>query len=366
MTSMPLVPQYPHYLIIGSGLTGATIARILHERGEKVLVLERREHVGGNVHDQVHASGIRYHTYGPHYFRTNSPKIWAFVKRFSAFRSFRASLKSWVDGRYENWPIASDYLNRTIGPDWQPAFQGQAANFEEAALGLMPQLVYEKFIYGYNYKQWGVAPRSLGADLIKRFEVRTNNEPELSLHRFQGLPEGGYAAWMQKMLEGIPVLCGVDYLQNRSDFSAHKKVIFTGPIDEYFGFDLGRLQYRSQRREHTYLPTTDWIQPVVQVNNPSLDAGPHIRTLEWKHLLLPEEAEKMPGTLLTREFPYSPSEPSEYEYPFPNAANQALYQQYQARAKAIPNLLICGRLGEYRYYDMDQAIGRVMVLAGRV
>jgi UDP-galactopyranose mutase len=230
----------------------------------------------------------------------------------------------------------------------------------------MPQLVYDKFVYGYTYKQWGVEPRSLSADLIKRFEVRSKNEPELSLRQFQGLPEPGYTAWMQKMLEGIPVLCGVDYLQNRSNFSAHKKVIFTGPIDEYFGFDLGRLQYRSQRREHQFLSDTNWALPCVQVNNPSLENDLHIRTLEWKHLLASEEAEKIPGTLLTREYPYSPSDPGEYEYPFPDAANQALYQQYQTRARAIPNLLICGRLGEYRYYDMDQAIGRAMVLAGRV
>ena len=152
------------YLIVGSGLTGAVISRILTDAGKRVLVLDRRSHLGGNVHDHFHPSGIRIHTYGPHYFRTNDDELWQFVNRFATFYKYEAALKSWVDGKYENWPIAASYIRRVIGEKWEPEFKGQAANFEEASLGMMPRLVYEKFVKGYNEKQWGVpASKSVGA-----------------------------------------------------------------------------------------------------------------------------------------------------------------------------------------------------------
>ena len=170
---------------------------------------------------------------------------------------------------------------------------------------------------------------------------------------------------MQRMLDGIRVISDTDYLAQRGAFSSRLMTFFTGPIDEYFGFDLGRLAYRGQRREHIYLPERAWHQPVSQVNHPGADT-PSIRTLEWKHLMEPEWRDSLPGTVITTETPFSPSDPEQYEYPFPDATNQALYQRYRARAEAIPRFLACGRLGEYSYYDMDQAIGRAMTLARRV
>ena len=143
-------------------------------------------------------------------------------------------------------------------------------------------------------------------------------------------------------------------------------VIFTGPIDEYFGFDLGRLKYRGQRREHLYLRDVDWAQPCVQINNPDPANGPHIRTLEWKHMMPPEEVAQIRGTVLTSETTVTPSDPNDYEYPFPDDANATLSRRYVGRARGIPGLLICGRLGEYRYYDMDQAIARAQLLADRI
>ncbi|WP_373551315.1 FAD-dependent oxidoreductase [Haliscomenobacter sp.] len=354
--------------IVGSGLTGATIARLLQDQGYDVTVFERRDQVGGNVHDFVHPSGVRIHSYGPHYFRTNSEAIWAYVQRFGSFFPYRAVVKSFVDGQYENWPISAAYLRRIdSGQDSKPHALAkarlQATNFEEAALQLMPTKVYEKFVKNYTFKQWGVAPRQLSPDLVKRFEIHHDDDPHLTPgYRWQGIPTDGYASWMSKMLEGIKIHLGVDYLQHPQAFEPATYTVFTGAIDAYFGFDLGRLHYRGQQREHEYLPAVDRYQPCAQVNNPALENGAHIRTLEWKHLMSVAQQATIRGTVITREIPFSPQDIDQYEYPFPDTINQQLYQQYRQRAQKIPNLLICGRLGENRYYDMDQAIGRAMML----
>ncbi|MGA3163698.1 MAG: UDP-galactopyranose mutase [Verrucomicrobiota bacterium] len=354
-----------HYLIVGSGLTGGVIARRLADGGKSVTVVDRRSHAGGNVHDRLHPSGIRIHTYGPHHFRTNDEALWTFVNRFSPFYRYEPTLKSWVDGRYENWPIAASYIRRTLGEQWEPAFKGKPANFEEASLSMMPRVIYEKFVKGYSEKQWGVSPRTLSAGLAERFDVRTD-DLRLMQHKYQGMPESGYAEFMRRMFEGIPVLLNCDYLKHRNEFKPAKKIIFTGPIDEYFNFDLGRLKYRGQQREHEYLPYMDFAQPCGQINNPDPANGPHIRTLEWKHMMPSEHAQRIRGTVLTREVTITPDDPNDYEYPFPDEANAQLYRAYREKARAIPNLLICGRLGEYRYYDMDQAIARAFLLVEEI
>lgn len=335
------------------------MARLLHDAGHRVLIVEKRPLPGGNVRDETHPSGIRLHTYGPHYFRTSDQRIWDFVQRFSAFQPYTPCLKTWVDGRYENWPLAASCIARTAGQNWQPAFQGKPSNFEEAALALMPERVYQKFVRGYTLKQWGKDPRELSAQLARRFDVRRDDDPRLMPHKkYQGIPAQGYAAWIDRMLKGIPLLLRTDYLAHRDAFQARKKIIFTGPIDAFFDYALGRLAYRGQQRHTEYLPDTEWLQPCAQVNNPLPENGPHIRTLEWKHLLPPPEAARIPGTLITRETTYSPEDPDAFEYPFPDAENALRYQQYRDLAKTRPDVLCCGRLGEYRYYDMDQAIAR--------
>jgi UDP-galactopyranose mutase len=350
------------YLIVGSGLTGATIARCLADEGREVLVVDRRRHAGGNVHDHCHPSGIRIHTYGPHYFRTNSEAIWEFVTRFAAFDPYQAALKAWVDGRYENWPIAGSYIRRAIGNGWTPSFRGTPANFEQASLAMMPAPIYEKFVRGYTEKQWGVPPCELSAALAKRFDIREDDEPRLMRHKHQGIPRNGYANFIQNLLAGIPLLLNYDYLARRGEIKAKKTLVFTGPIDEFFQFRLGRLKYRGQRRTHEYLPDVDFVQPCGQVNNPQHSAGPHIRTLEWKHMMPAAYAKQIRGTVTTRELTETPSDPDHYEYPFPDETNARLYRQYRGLANGIPDLMICGRLGEYTYYDMDQAIGRATML----
>jgi UDP-galactopyranose mutase len=354
------------YLIVGSGLTGAVIARQLVDAGRDVLVVERRTHLGGNVHDHRHPSGIRVHTYGPHYFRTNSARVWHFVTRFAEFYRYEARLASRVDGRYERWPLSAEYIRRTVGPSWQPAFVGRPSNFEEASLAMMPEVVYRKFVKGYTEKQWGVPASSLAPELAKRFEVRADDDARLKRHRHQGIPVGGYTALMAQMLAGIPTVVGRDYLCHRDRFQAGRALVFTGPIDELFGFDRGRLQYRGQERHHRYLPDIHLAQPYGQVNNPDPANGPHVRTLEWKHMLSETERAAAVGTVLTEEVPRSPEDPNDYEYPFPDEVNKSRYAQYRARARRQPGLMVCGRLGEYRYYDMDQAIARALLLARRL
>jgi UDP-galactopyranose mutase len=229
-------------LIVGSGLTGATIARLLKDRGYSPVVVERRAQVGGNAQDHRHESGIIVHTYGPHYFRTSSERLWGFVNRFASFRPFAATLKTLVDGRYENWPISAEYIERAIGCGWRPGFTGEPANFEEASLGMMPRLVYERFVKGYTEKQWGVPAANLDAALAGRFDVRSDNEPRLETSRYQGLPIDGYSGFMERMLADVPVVMDFDYLRRRGEFNPRFLTVFTGPIDEFFGFDLGRLR----------------------------------------------------------------------------------------------------------------------------
>lgn len=354
------------YVVVGAGLTGAVIARELADIGATVVLCERRNHIAGNIHDHWHPSGINIHTYGPHYFRANNDELWSYVNRFADFYKYEPELKSFVDGAHENWPITGSYIKAKVDIDWQPEFKGVPQNFEEASLSLMPRHIYEKFVKGYTEKQWGVIASQLSPDLVKRFDVRYDDEPRLMRHKYQGIPENGYTEFVRKILANIPVLLNFDFLKNRKLFSHKHKVIYTGPIDEYFEFDIGHLEYRGQKRVTEYLPDVDYFQPCGQVNFPSLAQGDYIRSLEWKHMMNPKYRDNIKGTLVTREYPFSPHESKDYEYPFPDLKNSNLYNAYRARADAIPNLLICGRLGEYKYYDMDQAIARARMLSKKL
>ncbi len=354
------------YLVIGSGLTGATIARILTDHKKEVLLLERRRHLGGNVYDFTHPSNIRVHAYGPHYFRCSSDRIWNFVNRFATFREYRAEVRTQVDGRLENWPINRRLFDQYEG--WEKGRpKGRPRNFEEACLQKMPRPIYETFVQTYTARQWGVDPRLLQPHLANRIRINEDGQTVLMPHRaYQALPEQGYASFMAKLVEGIPHMLSVDFLQNRSHFIARKALIFTGAIDEFFGFSYGRLAYRSQRREHEYLPTQAQHQPCAQVNHARPGVEGAIRTIEWKHLMPDSQVARSKGTIITREYPFTPDDPDQFEYPFPAAVNTQLYKKYQSEARRISSLVICGRLGEYRYFDMDQAIARAMVLAHKI
>lgn len=354
------------YLIIGSGLTGSTISRLLKDEGYNILVIERRNCIGGNLADEFHQCGIRIHKYGPHYFRTSSEEIWNFVNRFDTFYPYEATVKTIVNDKLENWPIAASYIMRNIGENWTPEFNGIPTNFEEAALSLMPRQIFENFIKGYTEKQWGVSTTSLDTSLCNRFNFSLNDDPHLTPNmKYQGIPTHGYSYLIGQMLKGIPVLVNCNYFINRDIFIPKKKVIFTGPIDEFFDFCYGRLAYRSQRRENSYIPNCDYFLPCGQINNPNPSVS-YIRTIEWKHMLQKEWREHIDGTVITKEIPFSPDNSDQYEYPFPDKGNQFLYQKYKKLAENNDFYIFCGRLGEYQYYDMDQAIGRAMEIVSNI
>ncbi len=351
------------YLVVGSGLTGATVARVLRDRGKRVAVVDRRAQAGGNVVDRKHESGLTYHVYGPHYFRTNSAKVWDFVRRFSSFTDFYPTIKTLVDGRIEEWPLHREQLIRFAGASWTPAFHGRPHNFEEACLAKMPRVVFEKFVRGYTEKQWGVPAEQLSTKLAQRLVILEDGKSFGQMFRHSVLPSDGYGAFIAKLLDGIPVLLDFDYLKRRQE--CHPKIctVYSGPIDELFDFDLGKLQYRGQRREHSAIAVAGFHQPAVQLNDPSKSVE-HVRTIEWKHLSTQNKVDDI--TLLSREIPYFPLDPEHYEYPMPDGKNAQLYSTYSERAASLDRFVVCGRLGEYRYLDMDQAIARALLLAERL
>lgn len=353
------------YIIVGSGLTGSVIARMLTDAGCKVTVIEKRPYMGGNLHDQISNTGIPYHTYGPHFFRTDSSEIRDFLKRFSIWYPFEAVIKTFVDGRLENWPISLKYIQREIGSTWDSCFKGHPTNFEEQSLSMMPRLVYEKFVKPYTEKQWGVSADTLETALASRFEVRLDNDPRLSKKRYQGLPEQGYTELIKNVLNGIEVHLNCDYLKHRPQINAKKLLVFTGAVDAYFDYRFGRLRYRGQKRTVRYLRDTEIHQPYPIVNYPSSDRE-FIRVIEWKHFLPTHQAQRCKGTLLSYETPFTPEDPDLFEYPFPGSIDRAIYDRYRQLAYTIPGLLICGRLGEYRYYDMDHSIEKAMVHAKNI
>lgn len=349
------MPALADYVVVGAGLTGATIARLLKDAGLDVAVVERREVVGGNCHDQM-IDGFRVHTYGPHYFRTNSERIWLFVNRFADWYPFEARVMTQVDGKRENWPLQAEIIARECGDNPAMFYRPNPANFEEAVLNKLPLRIYRKYVHGYTLKQWGVEPCMLDASLAARFDVH-HGDTRLKDSRYQALPRDGYTAMVTAMLDGIRVHLGAEYRPDK--VVARRCVFFTGPIDEYFDFALGRLRYRSQERKlRKFALAAGWKSffPVAQMNYPSL-ASPFLRSIEWGHLM---ENPPTGRTMITQEVPQDGG----YEYPFPDASNRELYERY---CRGVPDRVVfCGRLGEYRYLDMDQAIGRAMKLAERV
>ncbi|MBS4012376.1 MAG: NAD(P)-binding protein [Bacteroidetes bacterium] len=342
------------FLIIGSGLTGSVLARKLKDIGKKVLVLERRNHIAGNVYDYYHQSGIRLNKYGPHYFRTHKKEIWDFVNKFSDFYKFEAVVKTKVNNNQYNWPLDKNTISLLVENNWQPAYIENPTNFEEASLKMMPRLIYEKFVKGYNKKQWGIDPVYLSRSLAKRFEVRDDDDVRLMKHEYQGMPVEGYTSMVRNMLKDIPLLLSCDYFKYKDQFN-FKRLIYTGSLDEFFEYKYGRLKYRTAKRINKYIPNCDSYQNTEQVNYPG-DECDYIRILEWKFMMEKKYSSKIKGTLITYEMPGDATRPEELEYPFPDSTNIELYKRYEKEAKKTPDTIFGGRLGKYKYYDMDIAI----------
>ena len=349
------------YLIVGSGLFGAVFAREAKRAGKSVLVLERRDHVGGNVYCEER-EGINIHKYGAHIFHTSYEDVWAYVNQFVTFNNFINSPVANYQGHLYNlpfnmntfrelWDIVTPAQAKAIIAEQRKAITGEPQNLEEQAISLVGTDIYTKLIKGYTEKQWGRSCTELPAFIIKRLPVRYTFDNNYFNDRYQGIPVGGYNKLIEALLDGIEVRTGVDFLKDRATYQTMaKKIVYTGSIDEYFGYKLGQLEYRGLRFETERLEEENH-QGVAVVNYTEREI-PYTRIIEHKHF----EFGTQPVTYITREYPADWHPGEEAYYPVNNERNQSLYQQYAALAEQEPHTIFGGRLAEYKYYDMDDVI----------
>lgn len=369
MKKMGQTWQYD-YLIVGSGLSGAVFACEAQWRGKRCLVLEHRAQIGGNIRDEE-IEGILVHRYGPHIFHTSNPDLWTYINRFAEMNHFINCPVANYQGQVYNLPFNMNTFSRLWGVTTPAEAQhrleserilldGPAENLEQQALSLVGREIFEKLIKGYTEKQWGRPCAELPAFIIRRLPVRYTYNNNYFNDRFQGIPVGGYTRMIGRMLEGCDLQCGTDYLTDREKYrSLARKVVYTGMIDEYFGFSLGHLAYRSLRFEDTRYETPNY-QGVAVMNHTDRET-PYTRSIEHKHFQFGSQ----PHTVVTREYSVEWQPGREPYYPVNDAKNQRRYEQYKALASQEKGVLFCGRLAEYRYCDMDQAVAAALTLAKR-
>jgi UDP-galactopyranose mutase len=359
-------------LIVGAGFAGSVVARELAESGRRVLVVDRRPHIGGNAHDEVDAHGVLIHPYGPHIFHTNSQRVFDWLSRFTAWLPYEHRVRSVVQGVAYPFPINRRTLNMLYGLDLDEA--GAAAFFErvrearepvrtseDVVLNSVGRDLYEKFFLHYTRKQWGLDPSELKAGVAARIPVRCNDDDRYFTDTHQAMPRDGYAAMFANMLDhpNIRVELGVDFLdmRRRGADRGFAHTVFTGPIDAWFEHCHGRLPYRSLRFEHEHLPDTGRFQETGTWNYPNDHA--FTRITEFKHLTGQEHS----GTSIVREYPQAEGDPY---YPIPRADNEALYKRYEQMAERESAVTFVGRLAQYRYYNMDQVVGAALAAAERL
>lgn len=353
------------YLIVGAGLYGAVFSQKKTEAGKKCLVIDRREHIAGNIYSRK-MEGIDVHMYGPHIFHTDQENVWEYVNRFAKFNHFTYCPVANYKGELYNLPFNMNTFTK-MWPDVKTPEQAQEririqidaagiqkpGNLEEQAISLVGTDIYEKLIKGYSEKQWGRACTELPAFIIKRLPVRWTFDNNYFNHPCQGIPVDGYTEMVKRMLEGIDVRLGVDYLDQKDELrQLAETVIYTGAIDEYFDYCYGGLQYRSLRFETETLDMPNF-QGVAGMNY--TDCGhPYTRIIEHKHFLF--GAGNPDKTVITKEYPAEWSRGEEPYYPINDERNAAVYEKYRKLAGREKNLQFGGRLGTYRYMDMDQVI----------
>ncbi len=350
------------YLIVGAGLFGAVFAREMTDAGQRCLVIDRRDHVAGNACTET-VEGIAVHRYGAHIFHTNDDAVWDYVNRFARFNRFTNSPIANYKGELYNLPFNMNTFHQMWGVttpaqaraeirrQQEASGDGEPQNLEEQAIRLVGRDIYEKLIKGYTQKQWGRPCTELPSFIIRRLPVRFTYDNNYFNARHQGIPEDGYTALVERMLEGIPVRLHTDFLPRREELSAlAERVLYTGPIDAYFDYRLGALEYRSLRFE-TELLDTDNYQGNAVVNYTDAET-PYTRIIEHKHFVYGTQ----PKTVITREYSAEWRPGDEPYYPVNDGKNAALYQAYRALAQREQRVIFGGRLGEYRYYDMDQVV----------
>ena len=357
------------YLIVGAGLFGATYANIMAGRGKKVLVIDRRNHIGGNVYTE-NIAGVQVHRYGAHIFHTNNREVWEYLSRFADFNRFTNSPVANYKGELYSLPFNMYTFNQMWGvvtPEeaadkisgQRQEITGEPRNLEEQAISLVGRDIYEKLVKGYTEKQWGRSCAELPDFIIKRLPVRFTFDNNYFNALYQGIPVGGYTRMVETMLSGtgIEVRTGVDYLENKEELDLlAEKVIYTGPVDAYFSYSLGRLEYRSVRFETEVLDSPNFQGNAV-VNYTDRET-PYTRIIEhkWFDFGKDESGKDLPKTVISREYPSEWQLGDEPYYPVNDEKNNALYQKYRELAEKETKVILGGRLGEYKYYDMDQVI----------
>ncbi len=356
------------YLIIGSGLYGATVAEQLHATGKSVLVIDKRSHVAGNVYTEKIAD-INVHIYGAHIFHTNLSHVWSYVQRFATFNRFTNSPVANYKGELFSLPFNMYTFNKMWGvvtPEEARAKieeQRKAAgitdpkNLEEQAISLVGVDIYEKLIKGYTEKQWGRPCSELPAFIIKRLPVRLTFDNNYFNALYQGIPIGGYTAMVERMLEGIEVKLNCDYLENKAELNKlAKRLIYTGPIDAYFDYKLGPLQYRSVRFETEVLDIPNFQGNAAMNYTDSETPWTRIIEHKWFEFGKTPDGKDIDKTVISREYSSEWKPGDEPYYPVNDEKNQALYKKYKEMADKEDKVIFGGRLGEYKYYDMDQVI----------
>ena len=353
------------YLVVGAGFAGSVMAeRLAADAGKRVLVIDRRPHVAGNAFDVRDEAGILIHQYGPHIFHTNSAEIFSYLSRFTRWRPYEHRVLASTHGKLLPIPINRTTLNRLF--DLSLASEEEAEAFlaaraepvdqirtsEDVVVSAVGRELYETFFRGYTRKQWGIDPSELDKSVTARVPTRTSTDDRYFGDRYQYMPQDGYTAMFEAMLDhpNIDVRTGVEFEEIRRQVG-YDKLVYTGPVDEFFDFRFGKLPYRSLEFEHRTLDQ-EWLQSVAVVNYPD-EAVPHTRVTEYKHLT----GQQSPQTSVTYEYPRAEGDPY---YPIPRPENQALYKRYEALAADTPEVLFVGRLATYRYYNMDQVVGQAL------
>ena len=368
MAQSQTTPAYD-YLIVGAGLTGAVFAHEAKRAGKRCLVIDRRPHIAGNVYTEK-VEGINVHKYGAHIFHTSLKDVWDYVNRFAEFNNYVNSPVAYYKGEVYNMPFNMNTFSKmwpgVVTPaqarakiDEQIAAEGitEPKNLEEQALSLVGRDIFEKLVKGYTEKQWGRDCKDLPASIIKRLPVRLTYDNNYFNDRYQGIPMGGYTKMVERMLEGTEVRLGVEY----ADLAAEQpniaaRTVYCGPIDAYFNYKLGQLEYRSLRFESEILDEENH-QGVAVVNYNEREV-PYTRIIEHKHFEfgLGENGEPLPKIVITREYPADWKPGDEPYYPVNDERNEKLYRAYRELADQEGDVVFAGRLGGYKYYDMDKAI----------
>ena len=357
------------WLIVGAGVAGSVIAQQLaSQRNEQVLLIDRRPHIGGNAFDRYDDAGILIHQYGPHIFHTNSKMIFDYLSQFTEWRLYEHRVLANVDKMLLPIPINLDTVNRLYGlnlsseqlESWfteQAEPVAEVRTSEDVVVSKVGRDLYRKFFEGYTKKQWGVYPSELDKSVTSRVPTRTNRDDRYFTDDYQYMPKGGYTRMFERMVShpNIKIMLQTDYAEIKNTIP-YRRTVFTGPVDEFFGFRLGKLPYRSLHFEHVTL-NEEWHQPIAVVNYPQTEK--YTRVTEYKHLT----GQVHPKTSITYEYPSDTGDPY---YPVPRAANQELYKKYEALALSTRNVWFVGRLATYRYYNMDQVVGQALATFKRI